>query len=193
MIQNVILHLKTDGNEETDEKLLSEMLRILDRAKNEAFSDQKSNLCMSSAVRLPTGVHRVLKVMENSGYDDDFTFRAPSPFGVSQLRIRSSSTPSVVETGAGPLSGKRMSLPVSALSQESPMTASRSEDSLMELFGKRTTDAEMERFRSEDGQEVTKSVMPAAGRVGVRPLIGTPETLEEKMLRSLGGCSMYRS
>lgn len=33
------------------------------------------------------GIHRVVQVMQNSGYEDDFTFRAPSP-----LRLRSKST-----------------------------------------------------------------------------------------------------
>ncbi|KAL3998539.1 hypothetical protein ACH3XW_15455 [Acanthocheilonema viteae] len=37
--------------------------------------------------RLSSGIHRIVQVMQSSGYEDDFTFRAPSP-----LRLRSKST-----------------------------------------------------------------------------------------------------
>ncbi|MFH4980948.1 hypothetical protein AB6A40_007657 [Gnathostoma spinigerum] len=60
--------------------------------------------------KLENGIHRVVRIMEYSGYEDDFTFRAPSP-----LRSRSKSTPNMESplTNLKPNSWKQRSLPVS--------------------------------------------------------------------------------
>ncbi|VDK46066.1 unnamed protein product [Anisakis simplex] len=56
--------------------------------------------------RLNTGIHRVVRIMDNSGYEDDFTFRAPSP-----LRQRSKSTPNM-DSSVKMMAWKRKSLPL---------------------------------------------------------------------------------
>lgn len=67
--------------------------------------------------RLNTGIHRVVRIMDNSGYEDDFTFRAPSP-----LRLRSKSTPNMDgSTSLKPISWKRQSLPLKGVTTDDSM------------------------------------------------------------------------
>ncbi|VDK79009.1 unnamed protein product [Litomosoides sigmodontis] len=81
----------TDGMLNTLHKLLNELKR----------SDDAEGKPKAAVHRL--SIHRVVQVMQNSGYEDDFTFRAPSP-----LRLRSKSTLHIKPTN----DWKRRSLPL---------------------------------------------------------------------------------
>ncbi|KAK6106188.1 hypothetical protein QQG55_23245 [Brugia pahangi] len=86
-------------------KLLSELKR------NGAIGEKPKG----AVHRLSSGIHRVVQAMQNSGYEDDFTFRAPSP-----LRLRSKSTLHIEVRN----DWKRRSLP---LNQRSVMGTDESE------------------------------------------------------------------
>ncbi|OZC12536.1 hypothetical protein X798_00167 [Onchocerca flexuosa] len=58
--------------------------KLLSESKKNGTIEKKPKAVVR---QLNSGIHRVVQVMQNSGYEDDFTFRAPSP-----LRLRSKST-----------------------------------------------------------------------------------------------------
>ncbi|KAM3720343.1 BLOC-2 complex member HPS5 [Dirofilaria immitis] len=68
--------------------LTRNMLDILHKLLNELKkNDAIESKPKATVHQLSSGIHRVVQIMQNSGYEDDFTFRAPSP-----LRLRSKST-----------------------------------------------------------------------------------------------------
>ncbi|VDM45235.1 unnamed protein product [Toxocara canis] len=88
--------------------ILQKMLLLSERQRSCSGSPSQTLSRHPVAVvhRLNTGIHRVVRIMDNSGYEDDFTFRAPSP-----LRQRSKSTPNM-EGSVKTMAWKRRSLPL---------------------------------------------------------------------------------
>uniref|UniRef100_A0A915Q3J2 RING-type domain-containing protein n=1 Tax=Setaria digitata TaxID=48799 RepID=A0A915Q3J2_9BILA len=81
------------------DNILDALYKLIDKIKRSGSIEGKPK---TTVHRLNSGIHRIVQAMQNSGYEDDFTFRAPSP-----LRIRSKST---LHTGIKN-SWKRRSLP----------------------------------------------------------------------------------
>lgn len=82
-LHKLLNELKRNGNVEGKPKAAVHRL-------NSGFLSSYEFFLVSQASTIQfcsSGIHRVVQVMQNSGYEDDFTFRAPSP-----LRLRSKST-----------------------------------------------------------------------------------------------------
>uniref|UniRef100_A0A158RBL4 LisH domain-containing protein n=1 Tax=Thelazia callipaeda TaxID=103827 RepID=A0A158RBL4_THECL len=92
----ILQHYRSQNIHDTLRKLLKE-------TKDNVVIDQAPKLAVH---RLNSGIHRVVQTSENSGYEDDFTFRAPSP-----LRLRSRSSPRTESRNTW----KRRSLPLNQL------------------------------------------------------------------------------
>uniref|UniRef100_A0A9J2PK95 HPS5-like beta-propeller domain-containing protein n=1 Tax=Ascaris lumbricoides TaxID=6252 RepID=A0A9J2PK95_ASCLU len=102
----------TATQREALQKLLD--LREQQRSREEVASQFPSKRPRAVIHRLSTGIHRVVRIMDNSGYEDDFTFRAPSP-----LRQRSKSTPNI-ESSLKTVAWKRRSVPLKQSTPEGP-------------------------------------------------------------------------
>uniref|UniRef100_A0A0R3RZ63 Hermansky-Pudlak syndrome 5 protein homolog n=1 Tax=Elaeophora elaphi TaxID=1147741 RepID=A0A0R3RZ63_9BILA len=77
-------HLKSHLAHVRNNDVIDILQKLLNELKRNGDTEGKPKAAVH---RLSSGIHRVVQVMENSGYEDDFTFRAPSP-----LRLRSKST-----------------------------------------------------------------------------------------------------
>uniref|UniRef100_A0AAF5Q0C2 RING-type domain-containing protein n=2 Tax=Wuchereria bancrofti TaxID=6293 RepID=A0AAF5Q0C2_WUCBA len=92
--------------------VLNALHKLLSELKRNGAIEEKPKAAVH---RLSSGIHRVVQAVQNSGYEDDFTFRAPSP-----LRLRSKSTLHIEVRN----DWKRRSLP---LTQRSVMGTGESE------------------------------------------------------------------